>query len=93
MAIYSRLDGTAPVSSASGGVWKIQKKRKTGERQRHNEKKRERGKEEQEASENLPLNEGTEITDGNGLENEEQIGYGSAKQKKRRMPRKIDLTI
>jgi hypothetical protein len=92
MSVYSKLDGTGPVSNASSGVWKIQKKRKTGERQHRDEKKKQRGKEEQEGNENPPVDETMDKVDVKSLDNEEQIGYGSVK-KKNKTPRKIDLTI
>ena len=92
MGIYSKLDGTAPISHSSAGVWKILKKRKTGDRKRRNEKRRQRGKEEQEGNENILTDEGVEQLDVDSLDNNEQIGYGSV-NKKNMMPRKIDLKI
>ncbi|MBW2609905.1 MAG: hypothetical protein JRC68_06140 [Deltaproteobacteria bacterium] len=92
MDTYARVDKPGPISPGSGGVWKIQKKRKTGDRQRQNEKKEQRSKKEEEAQ---------DTASGQGLkkesivvnhETEEQAGYGSAKPKKR-ISKKIDLTI
>ena len=90
MDIYSKLDGTAPISPPSGGVWKIRKKSKTDDQRRRKFKKRD-GKE-RDTQNDLATEEQEIKVDTEELDADEQIGYGSAK-KKNRLKRKIDLTI
>ena len=92
MDIYSKLNGTIPVSPASNGVWKIQKKRRTDDRKGPKEKKKKRNRDEKDPNDNPNTMEQEEMSIGNSPETEVQIGYGSAK-KKNRAPLKIDLTI
>ncbi len=90
MDIYSKLDGTAPLSPPSGGVWKIRKKSKTDDQRRRKFKRRD-GKE-RDIQDNLAPEEQENNVAAESFDSDEQIGYGSAK-KKNRLKRKIDLTI
>lgn len=47
MADYSQLNGYVPVTSSTNRVWKVQKKRKTGDRQRQNGKNDKKRKKEE----------------------------------------------
>ena len=90
---YSRLNGTVPVSPTSSGVWKIQKKRRTDDRQRQTGKKNRKPKKEKEMDEILSghefESEGEQRIDD---DTEEEAVYGSNKPKKR-ASRKLDVTI
>ena len=94
MVTYSGLNGTVPISPASSGVWKIEKKSKADDRKERNEKKKSKKErdvielEENSALERPQNDEGDEINP----EFEGQIGYGSLNRKKR-VRRKIDLII
>ena len=92
MGGYSDLKGTAPISSPSGGVWRIQKKRRTDDRQRRKEKERERSKEEKDIRDSVILQEQEKDIDTDVLDTDKQVEYGSSKVKKQAR-RKIDLTI
>ena len=87
---FSKLNGAIPVASPSGGVWKIQKKRKTGDKKRRNGKKEEINKDEKSARD-FPVDLETLIPDNNDYGYmEEEIGYGNT-GKKSTVKRKIDL--
>ena len=92
MGIYSKLDGTVPISPSSSGVWKIQKKRRTDDRKSSEKKKGKKSMGDSDTQDDLTAKERDEMRDIGSLETEIEIGYGSAR-KKSRAPRKIDLTI
>ena len=92
MGIYSKLDGTVPISPPSSGVWKIQKKRRTDDRKSSEKKKGKKSMGDRDTRDNLTAEERDEMRDTESLETEIEIGYGSAR-KKSRAPQKIDLTI
>ncbi len=78
---YSRLEGTVPVSPASGGVRRVRKKGKTGDRNRQHGKRDQRVRREQGNKDEGPK-----------PDVEEEVDQGSTGQKKR-PSRKIDLVI
>ena len=92
MGIYSKLDGTVPISPPSSGVWKIQKKRRTDDRKSSEKKKGKKSMGDSDTQDDLTAKERDEMRDTESLETEIEIGYGSAR-KKSRAPQKIDLTI
>jgi hypothetical protein len=101
----SRVAEAKAITPMSKGVWRVQKKRKTAERQRQNGKRDQRKKSEEKRGD-LILAQSTEKIDKfappaeqqNGGEPssdkdiENQIGYGSVKLKKS-FAQKIDLII
>ena len=92
MDLYSKLNGTAPISPGSDGIFKIQKKRKTDDRQRRNEKKKKKGKGEKDIHDSPIHQENEKQGHVDSFDTDEQVGYGSGKKKKQ-VRRKIDLTI
>ena len=89
---FSKLNGTFPVPPVSDAVWKIQKKRRTGDKKNRNGKKEEKNNE---AKNDRTFTTAREklITDSNHDFNmEKEIGYDNI-GKKGTIKRKIDLTI
>ena len=92
MDIYSKLNGSAPIAPVSGGIWKIQKKRKTNDQQQRKKNGRKMIDEEKDLKETQSERGEIKKRDTDGFDTNGTIGYGSAK-KKRKAPRKIDLKI
>lgn len=90
---YSYLNGTAPISPTSVGVWKIQKKRRTDDHRRQHNKKDRKDKEEKDT---IEISSGHESIDDNETitnESEEHVVYDSKKKLNKSPSRKIDLNI
>ena len=92
MDIYSKLNGSTPISPVSGGVWKIQKKRKTDDEKQRNKKGKKESKEEKDLKDDLPDHVETDGRSESYPSSQTSVGYGPGKKRKK-APRKIDLTI
>ena len=92
---HSRLDGTAPISSMSDRVWRVQKKRRTEDRNRQEGRRNQRRKaekKEEELQDIIYTADQKNKDETVSHDSETRIGYGSSKLKKR-FSKKIDLII
>jgi len=90
MADYSHLNGYMPVTSSTNRVWKVQKKRKTGDRQRQNGKNDKKSKKEEDQThllDEVDIEAMKETEDG-----EETEDYGTSRRVKKKSL-KIDVKI
>jgi len=90
MADYSQLNGYMPVSSSSSRVWKVQKKRKTQDRQRQNgknDKKKKKEEDRQLLVDEVDIQSAKETEDGKETEE-----YGNSRTVEKKSL-KIDVKI
>ena len=90
MADYSQLSGYVPVTSSTNRVWKVQKKRKTGDRQRQNGKNDKKSKKEED--QNHLLDEVDIQSKKQTEDREETEDYGTSRRVKKKSL-KIDVKI
>jgi hypothetical protein len=95
MDMYSKMDGSAPVSPILGGVWKIQKKPSTGDQHGDGGKKDREKKEEEKNFEDGRIAGGNEmIMDADKPLDSEDIENETTSQENGSPARhKIDITI
>ncbi len=90
MADYSQLNSYVPITSSTNRVWKVQKKRKTQDRQRQNGKPDEKRKKEEDQK---YLQDEIDIQSMNEAEDGEEIEeYGTSRPVKKKSL-KIDVKI
>lgn len=90
MADYSQLSGYVPGTSSTNRVWKVQKKRKTGDRQRQNGKSDKKSKKEEDQKH---LMDEVDIQSKKQTEDREEIeNYGTSRRVKKKSL-KIDVKI
>jgi len=87
---FSKIDRPLIISNTSGGVWKIEKKRKASDKKQKQQNKP--GKEKKTREEDDSVLVDIELNRENDKECEDQTGYGSVKKKKPLCTR-IDLKI
>jgi hypothetical protein len=90
MADYSQLNGYLPVTSSTNRVWKVQKKRKAGDRQRQNGKndqKRKKEEEQKHVRDEVDVQSVKKVDDG-----QEMNDYGTSGHVKKKSL-KVDVKI
>jgi|WetSurMetagenome_2_1015567.scaffolds.fasta_scaffold120276_4 hypothetical protein len=95
MDMYSKMDGSAPVSQILGGVWKIQKKPSTDDQHVDERKKNRKKKEEEKNFEDGRITGDNEMIMGDDapLNNEDVKNENAPEEDSSPARHKIDITI
>jgi len=93
MDMYSKMDGSTPVSPALGGVWSIQKKSATDDRHNNNSKKTGKYKEKEKDFEDGWVPDDQEMTTDAETKPDDQNDEGDTKDDNPSSTRKIDILI
>jgi hypothetical protein len=91
MDMYSKMDGSTPVSQGLGGVWKIQKKPRADDQQEARKKNKEKKEEEKDFEDGRVLND-REMTEADSRADNGIIENDSKEDDPSPM-RKIDIII
>lgn len=91
MNMFSNMNGMSGIPPVSTGVWRINKKRKTGDKKGRSGKEKKKDKEDDKNQNNIHASESKSNTEDETY-CEDQAGYGVTGKKKTRCT-KIDLEI